>query len=212
MRHRMETQLRAIARDVVGLARRGQAEVSALRADKRVHPSQIPALVAEHGAMMKARYAPLIAKARQELATFRDQTERSKPSFRPVDSLHSGWVNTVAANAPHFSPRVMEQTLRKAIDAGDHAMITALLPICESFAEYKKSYQGPEIISVLVDAKLSLNTPQVQEANAALDWAQQAEREVNALERMVAVENDLDRWDVTVQQGGQPILAPERSL
>jgi hypothetical protein len=207
----VQSQLQQLARELASTARTRAAERAALQTNPMVPREGLPGVLRDHTAAVRAERSAVSAKMRQALTAYRDQAVlKAPPDLRPSSAAHASWIAAIAAQAPHYSPSVLCRTVRDAAKTGDMALVSCLTPLLESYHGYKKEFAtSGEVVNALIDARAALDSvPEVQASNAAAEFCDSVEHEINALATLLSGDRSIEALDTHVGTGSFPTLLP----
>lgn len=211
MRTRNDTAagLRQIGAQIAEHARARAAGRRALFADARIPSEGRGQIVGEYDSETRAARREMVARGRASVAAYRaDAVMQRSPSYRPSSAAESAWISGLVSTAPHWSPEVMKATVKQAIADGDRALLAALMPLAESFANYKKVYSDSGLAATLFDAREALVTPEMTASAEAADWAKEADQELGALARTLDDDVTATSLDVHIPLNAFPNTLP----
>jgi hypothetical protein len=196
--------LRQLVRRAVSDRQQQAAAEQAVKNDPRIAPPQRPAtlaLVASEGA---TRRRVDFQRAHEALAQYRQEFVLAvPPRWRAETSTEAVAVAAVVGQAEHWSPSVWRSQMALAIGHQDRALVSALLPMLESFLEYRKPFaESAGASNALVDGQQFLDQqPEVVQSKANAEWATSMAGDLVTLEKTLAEPNALEALEAYQQSG-----------
>lgn len=180
------------------------AERKALKADPRNPEDGLPRILADHKAHWHQARDKEASAGFEKLGQYGDEhILKEVPSQAPTSAARGSYLAALASLAPNFTTEIFDRVTREHMGRGELDVVALLVPLAESYLDYKKSWtNSSRVVNLIVDAQAALrDTPEVRASEEAAQWVAEVQSELNTMLQALDAEDPAEAVEVYVSTG-----------